>query len=147
MEPNDTDSLSEPTQAQPKKQKIQASAIESLKRERRAQDLLVQGLTSRQVNFTLQKEFNIKFGQAKVYISKAEKAFIEENPENRQLLRAKYSAMLLDLYNKSYGQEHFKVCREIIESLAKMSGLFEQEKQVNSNITIQYKKLSDQEAE
>lgn len=121
------------------KQKTQASALEALKRTRRAQDLLVQGYTSRQTNLTLQKEYKISNRQANVYIQRAEQAFVEENPENRKLLKAKYSSMYLDLYRKAYAKDSLKLCREIIDSLAKISGLFESEIQSNSEIQINYK--------
>lgn len=121
-----------------KPQRIQASALESLKRQRRAQELLIQGFTSFQVNETLQAEFKIGRQQAKKYIQKAEKAFIEDNPEDRKALKAKITNMYMDLYQKSYIQQYHRTCREILDSLCKIGGLLEPNQESSAPITINY---------
>lgn len=124
---------------QPKK-KEQASATESLKRTRRAQELLVKGYSSREVQQSLSKEFSIAARQCNNYIAKARQAFIEENPENRTQLKAQIQSMYLDLYKKSYAKDCLKQCREILDSLSKIAGLHEPSEDSPQTIKITYSK-------
>lgn len=119
-------------------QKDQASAVESLKRQEHASDLLISGLSSRKVNKALQAAYNIKHAQAQVYVNRALAQFVIDNPQDRNQLRARYTEMLLDLYDKSYIQGHYKVCREITDSLAKMGLLNSETEEPKSNITLNY---------
>lgn len=122
---------------QPKK-KEQASATESLKRTRRAQELLVQGYSSRDVKQTLSKEFGIASRQCQNYVQKARQAFIEENPEDRTQIKAQIQAMYLDLYKKSYAKDCLKQAKEILDSLSKIAGLHEPHEDSPQTIKITY---------
>ena len=126
------------------RKKKQASALESEQRVRRAQELLLTGLTSAQVNNRIQKEFGIKYSQAKVYICKATDLFVIENPQNKTELRSKYTAMMLNLFHRAYGQEHWKTAHSIIESLAKVSHLYEVDTP-DTKIQITYSPIKKEE--
>lgn len=112
--------------------KDQASKLEAARRVRRASDLLLTGLSSRKVNNILQSEFGIGYEQCKDYIAQAEKEFFEENPVDKQKLRSKVQSMYFDLYNKSYAQEHYKTCREILDSVVKTGGLLVPDSEIDS---------------
>lgn len=113
---------------------------------RRASDLLLTGLSSMKVNNILQAEFNIGYQQCKAYICQAEAEFFEENPVDKQKLRSKLQSMYFDLYQKSYNQEHYKVCREILDSVAKMGGLHNPEETVsNAAVILNYSPIEPKE--
>lgn len=121
------------------KKKLQASAIESKLRTEFATNLFLQGYTNGQVNSALQKQYGLSYAGARVYTDKAIDNFIEDNPTDKKKLRAKYTSMLLDLYKKSYSNEHYKTCREILETAAKFGMLFtEDNSDKKSDLNITY---------
>ena len=128
----------------PKPVKRQATKADAKIRLEFTIDLFLKGYGVGQINKALQNEFKLTYEGARVWTDKAQETFIEDNPADKIKLRAKYTAMLMDLYRKSYANEHFKVCREILETAAKMGGLHNpDEAPTNSNITINYSQIPD----
>lgn len=125
------------TDAPPKKQKIQASSVESAKRTQLAIDLLLTGLSSQKVNNHLQAEYNLSYEGARVYINKAIATFEQENVQDKAKLRSKLHNMYMDLYNRSHTKEHYKTCKDILDSVAKMGGLHNAEETPNNTQPIQ----------
>lgn len=118
-------------------QKEQANGIESEKRVNFAMDLLLTGLTNRQVNNKLQAEYNLSFEGARHYVSKAIEDFKQNNENDKKTLRNKYHAMLMSLYQKALLKDDLKLCVSIIDTSAKLNSLYEKEEQSKPDNSIQ----------
>lgn len=98
------------------------------------------GYSHTQVSKTLQKEFNIASSSAANCIGEANKKFLANRPKNKEQIRAKYTAMLMELYRLSFEKEQYKTCRETIDTLAKIDRLFEPDDSSTLTAIITYKK-------
>ena len=101
-----------------------STQIEIARRVMIVQQLIIEGQRSPVIAQSLSKKWDISERQVYEYIDKAWKAFEEKYLKDRDKLLGFHIAARLNLFRKAYDNQHWGVCRSILEDLAKLQGLY-----------------------
>ena len=88
------------------------------------QRLLVEGHSTPVIVQNISKKWDIGERQAYNYVSKAWDTFAEKYENRRDAILGFHVAARLNLFRKAYDAEQYYVCKQILEDLAKLQGLY-----------------------
>ena len=99
---------------------------------------MMMGKTSNQIEAELVRNYKISPRKCRYLIHEANRVILEYTEEEREILKEKNHALLIDLYQKNIVKDDLREARTVLEVINKMYGLFSADKLEISQSVIHF---------